>query len=171
MGKFESTHSVYRAYRLLNGRTIFNKKLSIVVPMEHSFTKEEIEMSKHEASEKRALHRIIKIINKIEKKAHIKEDGSISGEEDLSSDIPANADSEVLRENDDRKMFIGGLPMNFFSKHKLWEYFSKYGEIEDIDIKTDRTGRTRGFCFIVFKDTRTVDQVIEEGNHFLGGKE
>ena len=32
------------------------------------------------------------------------------------------------------------------------EYFGQYGEIDNINLKTDpHTGRSRGFAFIVFK--------------------
>merc|ERR1712008_386462 len=59
----------YRAYRLLNGRSVCSKSLSIVVPLKDSFTKKEKEVNKYEeVSEKQALERIIEIVNKVEKK-------------------------------------------------------------------------------------------------------
>lgn len=43
---------------------------------------------------------------------------------------------------------------------ELREYFSKYGEIESINVKTDpNTGRSRGFAFIVFNAPESLDKV------------
>lgn len=43
---------------------------------------------------------------------------------------------------------------------ELREYFSKYGDIESINVKTDpNTGRSRGFAFIVFAKAESLDKV------------
>ena len=43
---------------------------------------------------------------------------------------------------------------------ELREYFSKYGDIESINVKTDpNTGRSRGFAFIVFAKSESLDKV------------
>ena len=52
---------------------------------------------------------------------------------------------------DDRKLFVGGLPQEA-KDLDIKEYFGQYGEIDNINLKTDpHTGRSRGFAFIVFK--------------------
>ncbi|XP_066150693.1 RNA-binding protein squid isoform X2 [Euwallacea fornicatus] len=72
--------------------------------------------------------------------------------------------------DDDRKLFIGGLSWETTDK-ELREYFSKYGEIDSINVKTDSmTGRSRGFAFIVFKDAASIDKVTEAGEHTINGK-
>jgi RNA recognition motif-containing protein len=44
---------------------------------------------------------------------------------------------------------------------ELREHFSKHGEIESINVKTDpNTGRSRGFAFIVFSQAEAIDKVI-----------
>ena len=57
-------------------------------------------------------------------------------------------------DNDDersRKLFVGGLPQEA-KDLDIKEYFGQYGEIDNINLKTDpHTGRSRGFAFIVFK--------------------
>ena len=48
-----------------------------------------------------------------------------------------------------------------FISEELREYFSKYGAIESINVKTDpTTGRSRGFAFLVFNSAETIDKVI-----------
>lgn len=43
---------------------------------------------------------------------------------------------------------------------ELREHFSKYGDIESINVKTDpNTGRSRGFAFIVFNTSDAIDKV------------
>ena len=55
-------------------------------------------------------------------------------------------------DEDDRKLFVGGLPQEV-SEEELNEHFGQFGEIESVNLKTDpNTGRSRGFCFVVYKD-------------------
>lgn len=59
-------------------------------------------------------------------------------------------------------MLIGlTFPSFFFNfSEELKEHFGKYGEIDNVTLKSDpNTGRSRGFAFIVFKDTESLDKV------------
>ncbi|XP_042219498.1 RNA-binding protein squid-like isoform X6 [Homarus americanus] len=72
--------------------------------------------------------------------------------------------------DDDRKLFVGGLSWETTEK-ELREHFSKHGEIESINVKTDpNTGRSRGFAFIVFSIPDAIDKVINAGDHVINGK-
>ncbi|XP_028661222.1 heterogeneous nuclear ribonucleoprotein D-like isoform X1 [Erpetoichthys calabaricus] len=73
-------------------------------------------------------------------------------------------------QQDDGKIFIGGLNWDT-SKKDLTDYLSRFGEVVDCTIKTDPiTGRSRGFGFVLFKDSESVDRVLELKEHKLDGK-
>ena len=73
-------------------------------------------------------------------------------------------------QQDEGKMFIGGLSWDT-SKKDLTEYLARFGEVVDCTIKTDPiTGRSRGFGFVLFKDSISVDKVLEIKEHKLDGK-
>jgi len=99
------------------------------------------------------------------------EDAQENGEGEEEADKKEDGGSApATGKEDDRKVFIGGLSWGT-KEPVLREYFSKYGEITSINIKTDpHTGRSRGFAFVVFKETSAVDKVIEEKTHTIDGR-
>ncbi|XP_047391224.1 heterogeneous nuclear ribonucleoprotein D-like [Sciurus carolinensis] len=73
-------------------------------------------------------------------------------------------------QQDDCKMFIGGLSRDL-SKRSVIEYLAQFGEIIDFMIKTDPdTGLSRGFGFVLFQDSATVEKVLQVKEHQLDGK-
>ncbi len=80
--------------------------------------------------------------------------------------------TEVAGDEDDRKLFVGGLPQEV-SEEEITQHFAEFGEVEGVNLKTDpNTGRSRGFCFVVFKTTEGVDKAcgVSEEKHTLKGK-
>eukprot|EP00095_Tigriopus_kingsejongensis_P009782 maker-scaffold808_size94304-snap-gene-0.22 protein:Tk09782 transcript:maker-scaffold808_size94304-snap-gene-0.22-mRNA-1 annotation:"rna-binding protein musashi homolog rbp6 isoform x1" len=68
------------------------------------------------------------------------------------------------------KMFIGGLSWQT-TPEGLKEYFGKFGDISEVMVMKDpSTRRSRGFGFVTFSDTNSVDQVLAHGTHDLDGK-
>lgn len=88
----------------------------------------------------------------------------------LSDEGKDSGSADAPGRDDDRKLFVGGLSWET-NEAKLREHFSKYGEIDSINVKTDpNTGRSRGFAFIVFNVPEAIDKVINAGDHVINGK-
>jgi len=78
--------------------------------------------------------------------------------------------NESRSENDDRKIFVGGLSRES-TIDDMKRYFGKFGSVLDATLKTDQaTGRSRGFGFVLFADSDSVDRVFAEKNHMLHNK-
>jgi len=72
--------------------------------------------------------------------------------------------------SDDRKLFVGGLGRNITEK-ELKDYFGKYGDIDNVSIKTDvYTGQSRGFAFVLYKNAKSIDDLLAAGEHYIGNK-
>ncbi|KAL7641887.1 UNVERIFIED_CONTAM: hypothetical protein RMT77_007761 [Armadillidium vulgare] len=72
--------------------------------------------------------------------------------------------------NDPGKMFIGGLSWQTTAEG-LREYFSKFGDINEVMVMKDpTTRRSRGFGFVTFSDPSSVDKVLALPSHELDGK-
>ncbi|CAG5099746.1 Oidioi.mRNA.OKI2018_I69.XSR.g16665.t1.cds [Oikopleura dioica] len=70
----------------------------------------------------------------------------------------------------DYKIFVGGLDRTTTTE-RLQEYFSAYGPIKYCQVKVDPdSGESRGFGFIVFESTHSVDNVIKNLPHSIDGK-
>ncbi|KAK3885307.1 hypothetical protein Pcinc_010472 [Petrolisthes cinctipes] len=97
-------------------------------------------------------------------------EGQEQGGEGHTGSVQDSGAADAPGRDDDRKLFVGGLSWETTEK-ELREHFSKYGDIESINVKTDpNTGRSRGFAFIVFSVAEAVDKVIEAGDHVINGK-
>merc|ERR1719431_23899 len=88
------------------------------------------------------------------------------------SDDVLDEEWEKVADLEDRKLFVGGLPVEC-KDDDIKEYFETYGEVEDvITMWRDRETklRHRGFSFVVFSDLESVQKVLDDNNHKLLGK-
>lgn len=66
-------------------------------------------------------------------------------------------------------MFIGGLNWET-TDESMRTYFEQYGQVTDCMVMRDgATGRSRGFGFLTFADTKSVNDVVTK-EHYLDGK-
>jgi len=68
-----------------------------------------------------------------------------------------------------RKVFVGGLSPDTRMEH-LREYFSNFGAVENATIKYDKSGRSKGFGFVLFEDPETPNKVYAQEIHIIQGK-
>lgn len=89
---------------------------------------------------------------------------------DTADDLESAKAAANKSDEDDRKLFAGGLPQDA-KEADIREHFGQYGEIDTITLKTDpTTGRSRGFCFVVYKEVAGVDAAVLEEVHEIKGK-
>ncbi|VDK41501.1 unnamed protein product [Taenia asiatica] len=70
-----------------------------------------------------------------------------------------------------RKLFVGGLHQST-NTDGLHNYFSKFGDIEESIVMMDnRTGRSRGFGYVKFREPSAVDEVLSKKIHVIDNKE
>ncbi|XP_042202772.1 heterogeneous nuclear ribonucleoproteins A2/B1 isoform X2 [Callorhinchus milii] len=68
-----------------------------------------------------------------------------------------------------KKLFVGGIKDDT-DEHHLREYFQTFGNIETIEVITDRqSGKKRGFAFVTFDDHDPVDKVVLQKYHYVNG--
>jgi len=72
--------------------------------------------------------------------------------------------------NDPGKMFIGGLSWQT-TPENVREYFSQFGDVAEVMVMKDpATRRSRGFGFITFSNSASVNKVLAYPAHQLDGK-
>lgn len=69
-------------------------------------------------------------------------------------------------------IYVGNCPFDV-TEEQLRELFAAYGEVDSVNIITDRdTGRPRGFAFVEMPDTSAAEAAIEGVNGTeLGGRD
>lgn len=102
------------------------------------------------------------------------EEGVPAGEE------PANGQSQAqVQQNqppppdeDDRKLFVGGIPAHATEDEIRQHFAENAGPVESINLKTDQvTGRSRGFCFIVFETLAGLEAAVAAEKHTIKGRD
>uniref|UniRef100_A0A914WFX3 RRM domain-containing protein n=1 Tax=Plectus sambesii TaxID=2011161 RepID=A0A914WFX3_9BILA len=95
-------------------------------------------------------------------------DQVLNGEQSQPS--PGGGSDGSAGSHDPGKMFIGGLSWQTTAEG-LRDYFGKFGEVNECMVMRDpATKRARGFGFITFTDSSSVDKVLAQEQHDLDGK-
>jgi len=68
--------------------------------------------------------------------------------------------SSMESEEQERKLFVGGLNKSLTDEDGLRNFFSKYGNIIDCTIMRDSDKNSRGFGFVLFENSSSVDEII-----------
>eukprot|EP00117_Sycon_ciliatum_P050018 scpid66649/ scgid0122/ Heterogeneous nuclear ribonucleoprotein D0; AU-rich element RNA-binding protein 1 len=90
--------------------------------------------------------------------------------ETAESSGDAQSSSVPTTSEDNRRLFLGGLPRGTTEEH-LREHFAKFGEIHSIVLKIDPVTNTpRGFGFLTYVEEESVKKVLDGGPHEINGK-
>ncbi|KAL3214643.1 hypothetical protein MRX96_034806 [Rhipicephalus microplus] len=93
------------------------------------------------------------------------------GEANAQTNEAAQNGSDAKTNEDERKLFVGGISWDTDNKD-LREYFSKFGVVVDVNIKTDpTTGKSRGFGFVTFNAKDAIEAVLKATPHTVKGKQ
>lgn len=94
-------------------------------------------------------------------------------EDDLDDSDHEPTEEELLKMYESeqlRKLFIGNLSYQT-NADMLRDYFGKHGTITDCNVPVDsRTRLSKGFGFVVYRESRTLDQVMRLRPHKLDGR-
>jgi RNA recognition motif-containing protein len=87
----------------------------------------------------------------------------------IRQSLPTDPHSEIFPE--DTSLFIGDLSRHV-SEDRMREMFSKFGEVEDVDIKRDKVTRNNlGYGFVTFKNRHQAEQAKRKMHGMeLGGR-
>lgn len=77
-----------------------------------------------------------------------------------------NATNDLVNK---RKVFVGGLSSDTKMDH-LRDYFSNFGTVESATVKYDKSGRSKGFGFVLFEDPSVPEKVYAQEVHIIQGK-
>ncbi|EDO42151.1 predicted protein, partial [Nematostella vectensis] len=75
------------------------------------------------------------------------------------------------RDNPDiKKLYVGGLKEET-TEENIREHFQQYGEITELNLVRTPEGKSKGFCFVSFSDSDSVDNILFNfESHSLDGK-
>lgn len=100
---------------------------------------------------------------------HNGNNGGISGQGKRQNPNHNGVDNSTNDSVNTRKVFVGGLTPDTKMEH-LCEYFSNFGIVESATVKFDKSGRSKGFGFVLFKDRDSTDKVYSQDLHIIQGK-
>ena len=89
---------------------------------------------------------------------------------DCQSMVDRQAAKAKEREEMDRKLFVGGLSTRT-DDIKLKAFFQKFGAVQKAYVVKDyKTGKSRGFGFVLFEDPASIEVAKKTKKHFIDKK-
>ncbi|GIY10015.1 squamous cell carcinoma antigen recognized by T-cells 3 [Caerostris extrusa] len=70
---------------------------------------------------------------------------------------------------DDRTVFISNLSYDS-DDESIKDFFSKMGELEEVRLVRDYKGRSKGYCYVVYKSQESVKQALAKDRELLDGR-
>merc|ERR1712107_166634 len=68
------------------------------------------------------------------------------------------------------KIFVGGLP-KVVTEVEIREFFGNFGSVVDVKMMYNDTMESKGYCFVTFAETASVQAVFDiYDNNMIGGK-
>ena len=92
--------------------------------------------------------------------------------QDTTNEITPEHEQQLPVDENDRKLFVGGIRCNA-TKKDISEHFKSFGEIQDINLKVDLdpvSREFRGFAFVLYKTIESLNAAIEAKKHTVKGK-
>ena len=77
--------------------------------------------------------------------------------------------SSQAEQNSRSKLFVAGYD-SLLDKSHIRAYFSRFGQVRSVSTKFDSNGRSKGYCFVLFKHWSSVDRVLEAGELSINGR-
>lgn len=88
----------------------------------------------------------------------------------MSDETDINNILDTREKEEMRKIFIGGLNRSTKAEDFI-PHFEKYGDILDKVVIQDRdTGNSKGYGFITFSESKSVEEVLQDNPHEIDGK-
>ncbi|GMR45689.1 hypothetical protein PMAYCL1PPCAC_15884, partial [Pristionchus mayeri] len=83
--------------------------------------------------------------------------------------VPRDANDRGAGNVSSKRLYVSGIREDH-TDDMLQEYFSKFGNIEKVDVVKDKlTNKNRGFAFVTFDDYDCVDQCVLLKSHHING--
>lgn len=68
------------------------------------------------------------------------------------------------KDGNERKVFVGGLPKNA-TEDMVRDNFGIFGELADVKMMLDESGKSKGYCFIEFVEAESAQEVFANHEH------
>jgi len=98
----------------------------------------------------------------------ITSDETANMEAKMTTKVPPRAEEDYVALC--QKIFVGAIPRTL-SEDAIWNYFTRFGVVTRVEIKTDRAGQPKGFGFVTFETLEGAQAALDNhDDNFVEGK-